>query len=44
VEENVLEQLGAGEAPALKSLLNRLLAVIDPASGALWGNERERRP
>lgn len=36
VEAQVLERLGAGEAPVLKSLLNRLLAVIDPEAGALW--------
>jgi 3-hydroxy-9,10-secoandrosta-1,3,5(10)-triene-9,17-dione monooxygenase reductase component len=37
VESRVLERLGAGEAPVLKSLLNRLLGVIDPEAGALWG-------
>lgn len=36
VESQVLERLGAGEAPVLKSLLNRLLAVIDPEAGVLW--------
>jgi 3-hydroxy-9,10-secoandrosta-1,3,5(10)-triene-9,17-dione monooxygenase reductase component len=36
VESKVLERLGAGEAPVLKSLLNRLLGVIDPDSAALW--------
>lgn len=36
VESQLLERLGAGEAPVLKSLLNRLLGVIDPASAALW--------
>ena len=36
VEAQVLERLGAGEAPVLKSLLNRLLGVIDPESSALW--------
>ncbi|HWY23381.1 MAG TPA: flavin reductase [Nevskia sp.] len=36
VEAQVLERLGAGEAPVLKSLLNRLLSVIDPESGVLW--------
>jgi 3-hydroxy-9,10-secoandrosta-1,3,5(10)-triene-9,17-dione monooxygenase reductase component len=36
VEAQVLERLGAGEVPVLKSLLHRLLAVIDPESGALW--------
>jgi 3-hydroxy-9,10-secoandrosta-1,3,5(10)-triene-9,17-dione monooxygenase reductase component len=39
VEARVLERLGAGEAPVLKSLLNRLLGVIDPKSGALWQDE-----
>jgi 3-hydroxy-9,10-secoandrosta-1,3,5(10)-triene-9,17-dione monooxygenase reductase component len=39
VESQVLERLGAGEAPVLKSLLNRLLTVIDPDSAALWGGD-----
>ena len=40
VEAQVLDRLGPGEAPVLKSLLNRLLAVIDPESAALWGEPR----
>ena len=36
VEEQVLQRLGPGEAPVLKSLLARLLNVIDPAANALW--------
>ena len=39
VEADVLDRLGPGEAPVLKSLLNRLLTVIDPESGALWDNK-----
>ncbi|MDR3419325.1 MAG: flavin reductase [Nevskia sp.] len=42
VESQVLERLGAGEAPVLKSLLNRLLGVIDPESSALWGEVTQR--
>ncbi len=44
VEAQVLERLGAGEAPVLKSLLNRLLAVIDPESGALWRDSKTPTP
>lgn len=36
VESQVVEQLGAGEAAALKSLLNRLLHVLDPQVESLW--------
>jgi 3-hydroxy-9,10-secoandrosta-1,3,5(10)-triene-9,17-dione monooxygenase reductase component len=36
VESQVVEQLGAGEAAALKSLLNRLLHVFDPKVESLW--------
>lgn len=44
VEAQVLERLGAGEAPVLKSLLNRLLTVIDPESDALWQESRAGQP
>ncbi len=37
VESQVLERLGHSDAVVLKSLLNRLLAVIDPQAAALWG-------
>jgi 3-hydroxy-9,10-secoandrosta-1,3,5(10)-triene-9,17-dione monooxygenase reductase component len=37
VESQLIERLGAGEAAALKTLLNRLLGVLDPASSVLWG-------
>jgi 3-hydroxy-9,10-secoandrosta-1,3,5(10)-triene-9,17-dione monooxygenase reductase component len=36
IEAQVLERLGAADAPVLKSLLNRLLGVIDPESASLW--------
>lgn len=36
VESQVIEQLGDGEAAALKSLLNRLLHVLDPQVETLW--------
>ncbi|WP_029890648.1 flavin reductase [Polycyclovorans algicola] len=36
VESQVLERLGPGDAQVLKSLLNRLLTVIDPGAAALW--------
>ncbi|HUP93193.1 MAG TPA: MarR family winged helix-turn-helix transcriptional regulator, partial [Solimonas sp.] len=36
VESQVLERLGSSDAQVLKSLLVRLLGVIDPSSGALW--------
>jgi 3-hydroxy-9,10-secoandrosta-1,3,5(10)-triene-9,17-dione monooxygenase reductase component len=38
LESQVLERLGPGEAAILKSLLNRLLGVIDPGAVALWGD------
>lgn len=38
VESQVLERLGHADAVVLKSLLNRLLTVIDPQAAALWGN------
>jgi 3-hydroxy-9,10-secoandrosta-1,3,5(10)-triene-9,17-dione monooxygenase reductase component len=44
VEAQVLDRLGAGEAPVLKSLLNRLLAVIDPESAALWQPPASKGP
>ena len=42
VESEVLERLGAADAEVLKSLLNRLLRVIDPASSALWDSQNVR--
>lgn len=36
VESEVLDRLGPGEAPVLKSLLNRLLATIDPQATVIW--------
>jgi 3-hydroxy-9,10-secoandrosta-1,3,5(10)-triene-9,17-dione monooxygenase reductase component len=36
VESEVIERLGVGEAPVLKSLLNHLLSVIDPGASDLW--------
>lgn len=36
VESQVLERLGPGDAQVLKSLLGRLLTVIDPGAAALW--------
>lgn len=44
VESQVLERLGPGEAPVLKSLLNRLLGVIDPDAAALWGDGGGDKP
>ncbi len=38
VESQVIEQLGAGEAAALKSLMNRLIHVLDPKVEALWSD------
>lgn len=38
IESQVLEQLGADEAAALKSLLNRLVHVLDPQVEALWSD------
>ncbi|SFF26773.1 3-hydroxy-9,10-secoandrosta-1,3,5(10)-triene-9,17-dione monooxygenase reductase component [Fontimonas thermophila] len=37
VESQVLERLGHADAVVIKSLLNRLLAVIDPQAAVLWG-------
>lgn len=37
VESQLIERLGAGEAAALKTVLNRLLGVLDPAAPVLWG-------
>ena len=37
VESQLIEHLGAGEAAALKTLLNRLLGALDPEAAALWG-------
>lgn len=39
VESQIVERLGLGEAPALKSLLNHLLSVIDPGAAALWEDQ-----
>ncbi len=39
VEAKLLERLGPGEAPVLKSLLNRLLGSIDPAASVLWESD-----
>lgn len=36
VESQLIERLGPGEAPALKSLLNHLLSVLDPHAASLW--------
>jgi flavin reductase (DIM6/NTAB) family NADH-FMN oxidoreductase RutF len=36
IESQVLGRLGAADALVLKSLLNRLLGVIDPESASLW--------
>jgi len=36
VESQIIDQFGAGEAAALKSLLNRLIHVLDPKVEALW--------
>lgn len=36
VESQVIDQLGGGEAAALKSLLNRLIHVLDPQVEQLW--------
>jgi 3-hydroxy-9,10-secoandrosta-1,3,5(10)-triene-9,17-dione monooxygenase reductase component len=44
VESQVLERMGEADAPVLKSLLNRLLAVIDPAAAVLWEeSENDKR-
>jgi 3-hydroxy-9,10-secoandrosta-1,3,5(10)-triene-9,17-dione monooxygenase reductase component len=39
VEVDVLERLGTGESAALKTLLNRLIHVIDPQIDALWKSD-----
>jgi 3-hydroxy-9,10-secoandrosta-1,3,5(10)-triene-9,17-dione monooxygenase reductase component len=44
VESQLVERLGDGEAPVLKSLLNRLLAIVDPQSNALWGDKNKPPP
>jgi 3-hydroxy-9,10-secoandrosta-1,3,5(10)-triene-9,17-dione monooxygenase reductase component len=36
VESQLIERLGPGEAPALKSLLNHLLSLLDPNASTLW--------
>ena len=36
IEHELLARLGPGEAPVLKSLLNRLIGAIDPAAARLW--------
>lgn len=36
IERELLSRLGPGEAPVLKSLLNRLIGAIDPAAAQLW--------
>ena len=36
VESQIIEQLGTGEAAALKSLMNRLIHVLDPKVELLW--------
>jgi 3-hydroxy-9,10-secoandrosta-1,3,5(10)-triene-9,17-dione monooxygenase reductase component len=41
VESQVLEGLGHADGVVLKSLLNRLLGVIDPQSSALWESARQ---
>ncbi len=41
VESQVLERLGYNDAQVLKSLLNRLLAVIDPEGKTLWDSASE---
>lgn len=38
VEEQIIDQLGAGEAETLKFLLKRLVKVTDPGLPDLWGN------
>ncbi|OEY66295.1 flavin reductase [Marinobacter sp. X15-166B] len=37
VEEQVIDQLGAGETEALKFLLKRLIKITDPGLPDLWG-------
>lgn len=36
IERELLSRLGPGEAPVLKSLLNRLIGAIDPGAAQLW--------
>lgn len=36
IERELLAQLGPGEAPVLKSLLNRLIGATDPDAAQLW--------
>jgi 3-hydroxy-9,10-secoandrosta-1,3,5(10)-triene-9,17-dione monooxygenase reductase component len=43
VESQVLEAMGEADAPVLKSLLNRLLSVIDPAAAVLWEDRNRKR-
>ncbi len=43
VESHVLEAMGEADAPVLKSLLNRLLSVIDPAAAVLWEDRNRRK-
>lgn len=38
VESQIIDQLGIGEASALKSLLNRLLHLLDPKVETLWND------
>ena len=38
VESQVIDQLGESEAAALKSLLNRLIHVLDPEVESLWSD------
>ena len=38
VESQIIDQLGEAEAAALKSLLNRLIHVLDPQVESLWNN------
>ena len=44
VESRVLGELGSGDGQVLKSLLGRLLAVIDPGGAALWEAPDQGRP
>jgi 3-hydroxy-9,10-secoandrosta-1,3,5(10)-triene-9,17-dione monooxygenase reductase component len=42
-ESQLIERLGSNDAAILKTLLKRLLAVIDPSAGALWNEKAARR-
>ncbi|MEP3562006.1 MAG: flavin reductase [Marinobacter sp.] len=42
VEEQVIDQLGAGEVEALKFLLKRLIKVTDPGLPDLWSSGEEK--